>query len=118
MNRIMTLCVAVMLLAASVGDSFAQSTNRRARNVGIGVAVGVGTLLVLGAAANAARQQRECPGDSVLNSRGQCVKEYEPVRVRGESNREIIQKCNYYSRKCDEGQRWQCRKAADYCDRG
>lgn len=87
------------------------------------------------------RHQRDCPGDSVLNARGQCVKENEPprqqntfvpdcpggqgrnaqgqcVRAVNPQNEAIKLQCNLHTIACAAGNKSSCSKAASLCDRG
>lgn len=113
MSRFVAIALAALLVLGTAGQADAKKNT--AAKIGLGVAVGVGAALLLNEAAKA-NTRDTCPGDSYRNSKGYCVKDREPVRY--ESNYEIIQKCKRFSRKCDDGERWACKKAADYCDRG
>lgn len=110
MSRFVAVTLAVLMMLGTAGQADAKKNT--AAKIGLGVAAGVAAAIILNNAANA----DTCPGDSYRNSKGYCVKDREPVRY--ESNYEIIQKCKRFMRKCDDGERWACKKAADYCDRG
>lgn len=119
MKRIMTAVLALAMvtgLCAGLGSGQALAKSKTARNVAIGVAAGVAAAIILNEAAKA-NARDECPGDSYRNKYGKCVKDYEPAS-KYESNAEIVRKCNRFLRKCEDGEKWACRKADDYCDRG
>ncbi len=134
MKRLLTALLVAMLALSGAGDALAKKRNNTARNIAIGVAAAAATIILLNEASKskssksrvgcpsgapywyggACHKYRDCPGDSIRNSKGKCVKEDEP----SESNATIIRKCNYYLSKCQNGFKWACPKAADYCDRG
>lgn len=87
------------------------------------------------------RAVRDCPGDSALNSSGQCVKQNEPPRqqntfvpdcpggqgrnAQGQcvpvfipQNEAIKLQCNLHTVACAAGNKSSCQKAASLCDRG
>lgn len=88
------------------------------------------------------RHERDCPGDSVLNSRGQCVKENEPppqqqntfvpdcpgdqrrnaqgrcVPALNPQNEAIKLQCGVLQVACAAGNKSSCKKMASFCDRG
>lgn len=113
MSRLIAAVLAAVLMLGGAGQADAKKNT--AAKIGLGVAAGVAAAIILNEAAKAGPRDN-CPGDSYRNSKGYCVKDYEPARY--ESNSEIRQKCRRFSRKCDDGERWACKKAADYCDRG
>lgn len=116
----LALALALALAFAPSGEALAKKNNTAVK-IGVGVAAGVAAAIILNEAAKANAKSQDyddCPGDSYRNKHGKCVKEYEPSKTKYESNWEIIKKCEKYSDKCDDGEKWACRKAADYCDRG
>lgn len=83
------------LKAAAPQSTIVEVKGKGARNVGLGILGAAAAVAIIAGAANSAKAEK---------------------RERGYYDDGPRNKCGFYDRRCEDGERWACRKYRQYCD--